>query len=224
MCVSGRLCPPVSWGDVRPVHQNQRMGFFDDLVLHEEPTAARAVLLRLGQPGADEGRYAPPVDRFAPALLSQREVVGTGPDTRVLLTGWSVWPRSVTLHLAVFRKARRQSADPRRQSGLRVGLLFSDGRRVTSLDGTVNRKVRVTGPGGEVTEAQTLQAVGLIPLDPGLHLSRRSAFTTEVDLYLAELPPAGEAQLMVEWPDEDIAETRNPDRRSGAPCGISAGA
>ncbi|MGW4194402.1 hypothetical protein [Streptomyces sp. NPDC005004] len=55
----------------------------------------------------------------------------------MLLTGWSVWPRSVTLHLAVFRRTRRQDAPARRQSGLRVGLLLSDGRRVTSLDGTM---------------------------------------------------------------------------------------
>lgn len=184
------------------------MGFFDDLVLPEEPAAERTVWVRLGPPEEDAGRYAPPVDWFAPALLSQLEVLGVGPDTKVLLTGWSVWPQAATLHLAVFRRTRQQSAAAGRQSGLRVGLLFSDGRRVTSLDGTTDRSVEITGPQGQVTVASTPQAIGLIPLDPGLHPSRRSLFKTDVDLYLAELPIAGEAQLVVEWPDEGIAETR----------------
>ncbi|MDT0344497.1 ankyrin repeat domain-containing protein [Streptomyces litchfieldiae] len=186
------------------------MGFFDDLVLPEEPATERPVLARLTAPTEDDARYAPPVDRFAPVRLSQLAVAGAGPDTRVLLTGWSVWPRSATLHLAVFRGIRRQGTLANRQSGLRVGLRFSDGRRVTSLDGTVPRHFRFTGPGGEEREAATTQAVGLIPLDPGMHHSHRSLFKTDVDLYLAELPPLGDAQLVVEWPDEGIAETHTP--------------
>ncbi|MFI8215883.1 ankyrin repeat domain-containing protein [Streptomyces sp. NPDC085932] len=186
------------------------MGFFDDLVVPEEPAAERAVLVRLAPPAEDTGRYAPPVDWFAPVLLSQLEVLGTGPHTKVVLTGWSVWPQAATLHLAVFRRARHDNAAGGRQSGLRVGLLFSDGRRVTSLDGTVDRRVEFTGAQGELRVGSTPQAVGLIPLDPGLQPTRRSLFKTDVDLYLAELPPAGEAQLVVEWPDEGIAETRAP--------------
>ncbi|MDH6451107.1 MULTISPECIES: ankyrin repeat domain-containing protein [unclassified Streptomyces] len=184
------------------------MGFFDDLVLAEEPAVEQAVLVRLRPPGEDEGRYAPPVDRFAPALLPQLEVAGAGTGTRILVTGWSVWPRSVTLHLSVYRRTRTQGGDQRRQSGLRVGLLFSDGRRVTSLDGTVTLRIPFTGPQGEAREAATEQAIGLIPLDPGLHHSRRSLFKTDVDLYLPELPPPGQAQLVVEWPDESVPETR----------------
>ncbi|MEV7081645.1 ankyrin repeat domain-containing protein [Streptomyces sp. NPDC093516] len=184
------------------------MGFFDDLVMPEEPAAERTVVVRLGPPGEDAGRYAPPVDWFAPALLPQLEVLGAGPHTKVLLTGWSVWPQAATLHLAVFRRSRQDSVAGGRQSGLRVGLLFSDGRRVTSLDGTIDRRVEFTDSQGEMRAASTPQAVGLIPLDPGLHHSRRSLFKTDVDLYLPELPPAGEAQLVVEWPDEAIAETR----------------
>ncbi|MYS22471.1 Ankyrin repeat-containing protein [Streptomyces sp. DvalAA-14] len=184
------------------------MGFFDDLVLPEEPAAESAVLARLRPPREDDGRYAPPVDHFAPVRVQQLEVVGAGPETRILLTGWSVWPRSVTVHLTIFRKTRRQDAGASRQSGLRVGLLLSDGRRVTTVDGTFVRRINYTGPQGEPIEAQTDQAVGLIPLDPGSMYSRRSRFTTDVDLYLAELPPPGEAQLVVEWPDEEVAEAR----------------
>ncbi|MFE6487244.1 ankyrin repeat domain-containing protein [Streptomyces sp. NPDC057757] len=81
---------------------------------------------------------------------------------------------------------------------------------MTSLDGTVVRRITYTGPQGRPSEAATEQAVGLIPLDPGLHSSRRSLFKTDVDLYLAELPPPGDAQLVVEWPDENMAEVRTP--------------
>ncbi|MGW0908779.1 hypothetical protein [Streptomyces sp. NPDC002853] len=56
----------------------------------------------------------------------------------------------------------------------------------------------------------TNQAVGLIPLDTGLHQPRRTLFKTDVDLYLPHLPPSGEAQLVIEWPDEGIDETRTP--------------
>ncbi|WP_223773076.1 ankyrin repeat domain-containing protein [Streptomyces sp. 135] len=184
------------------------MSFFDDLVLPEEPAAERTASLRLSPPGEDAGRYAPPVDWFAPVLHSQLDVVGAGAHARVVMTGWSLWPRAATLHLSVFRDVRWSSAAAGRQSGLRVGLLFRDGRRVTSLDGTVHRAVEWTRPDGQEATAMTDQAVGLIPLDPGLHQSRRSLFKTDVDLYLAELPPPDEAHLVVEWPDEGIDETR----------------
>ncbi|MFJ6087993.1 ankyrin repeat domain-containing protein [Streptomyces sp. NPDC092369] len=184
------------------------MGFFDDLVLPEEPATDQAVLARLWPPQEDEGKYAPPVDRFVPERLSRTEVVGTALEVRLVLTGWSVWPRSATLHLAVFRNTRRQNASGNRQSGLRVGLLLSDGRKVTTLDGTVTRGIPVTGPQGQTSLAATEQAVGLIPLDPGMQHTRRSLFKTDVDLYLAELPPPGDTELVVEWPDEDMVETR----------------
>ncbi|MFJ9329196.1 hypothetical protein ACIRPN_23310 [Streptomyces sp. NPDC101230] len=68
----------------------------------------------------------------------------------MLLIGWSVWPRSVTMHLAVFRRTRWQSGDTARQSGLRVGPRLSDGRRITTLDIPETRHVPVTrGPGLE---------------------------------------------------------------------------
>ncbi|MFD4482190.1 ankyrin repeat domain-containing protein [Streptomyces sp. NPDC058471] len=184
------------------------MGFFDDLVVAEEPVAERDALVWLCPPGDDAGRHAPPVDWFAPVLHSQLEVVGAAANARVVVTGWSLWPQAATLHLSVFRKARWSTADARRQSGLRVGLSFCDGRRVTSLDAPVHRAVEWTRPDGQQATAVTEQAVGLIPLDAGLHQPRRSLFKTDVDLYLAELPPLGEAQLVVEWPDEGIGETR----------------
>ncbi|MGV9338791.1 ankyrin repeat domain-containing protein [Streptomyces sp. NPDC003688] len=180
------------------------MGFFDELVLPEEPVETGDVLARL-RPAADEGLYTPPVDRYAPVRVPGLEQAGAGPETRVLLTGWSVWPESVTLHLAVFRRTRRDGGGVSRQSGLRVGLLLSDGRRVTSLDGVTTCYITYTGPQGEARVAQTDQAVGLIQLDPG---QRPSFYRADVDLYLPELPPRGQAELVVEWPDEAIPETR----------------
>lgn len=195
------------------------MGFFDDLVLADEPAGEpgdpaagdRPVVARLRRQEDAYGRYAPPFDRFAPAVLTGAGVVAAGADVRVVLAGWSVWPRSVTVHLAVFRSVRRQGEPGgARQSGLRVGLALADGRRVTSLDGTVERRVSYTDTHGTVIQASTPQAVGLIPLDPGLGLRHRSPYKTDVDLYLPELPPRGETWLVVEWPDEGIAETRVP--------------
>lgn len=184
------------------------MGFFDDLVLPEEPAAERTVLVRLSPLGSDAPSYTPPADWFAPVLHSQLEVVGAGGHTRVVMTGWSLWPHAATLHLSVFRKVRWSSAEGGRQSGLRVGLLFSDGRRVTSLDARVQQPLKWTRPDGQETTVFADQAVGLIPLDPGMHQPRRSLFKTDVDVYLAELPPADGAHLVVEWPDEGIGETR----------------
>ncbi|MEV6757010.1 ankyrin repeat domain-containing protein [Streptomyces sp. NPDC051214] len=186
------------------------MGFFDDLVLPEEPAAERTALVRLSPPGSDAARFTPPTEWFAPVLHSQLAVVGSGAHARVAMTGWSLWPHAATLHLSVFRSARWSSTEGGRQSGLRIGLLFCDGRRVTSLDAKVQRPLQWTRPDGQETTVVTDQAVGLIRLDTGLHRSRRSLFKSDIDLYLPELPPPGEAQLVVEWPDEGITETRTP--------------
>ncbi|MFI0940794.1 DUF6461 domain-containing protein [Streptomyces sp. NPDC021020] len=198
------------------------MGFFDDLVMADEPddepagalsgvhAGGRPVVAALRPGGAAAGEYAPPADHFAPAVLPGAGVVGAGAEVRVVSVGWSVWPRAVTARLTVFRTVRRQEAAGQRQSGLRVGLLLADGRRVTSLDGTVMRRVTYTDAQGAPRTAATSQAVGLIPLDPGLGPSHRSPFRTDVELYLPELPPPGATELVVEWPDEGIPETRTP--------------
>ncbi|MEU6819073.1 ankyrin repeat domain-containing protein [Streptomyces atriruber] len=197
------------------------MGFFDDLVfsaeepceglreeLFEEPAARGGEVVRLGPPDEDAARERPPLDWFAPAPVPQLAVAGGGPAAKVLLTGWSVWPDSVTLHLVVHRTVRGQSEGQSRQSGLRVGLLLGDGRRVTSLDADRDEYGTVLGPAADRAAAFPGRPTGLIPLDPGG--MRDSLFRTDVDLYLTELPPPGETRLVVEWPDEDIPETSTP--------------
>ncbi len=194
---------------VRPSCHDADMGFFDDLVLPEQPARQRDALLRQGPPEADAGRERPPGDWFEPVLVSQLAVAGAGPAAKVVVRGWSVWPRSVTLHLAVRRPVHRGEDEAGRQSGLRVGLLLADGRRVTSLD--ESRGGSVLGPAALRAAAAGLEEPsGLIPLDPGVDYARRSLFKTDVDLYLPELPPLGETRLVVEWPDEDIPETSTP--------------
>ncbi|MEU6995987.1 ankyrin repeat domain-containing protein [Streptomyces sp. NPDC046465] len=184
------------------------MGFFDDLVLPEEPAEPRGEVVRLGPPGEDAPRDRPPADWFAPALVPQLAVAGAGPAAKVLVIGWSVWPGSVTLHLSVHRPVFRQDERRGRQSGLRVGLLLADGRRVTSLDTSGER---VLGP-AQMYAAMSSQGArsGLIPLDPAGSDARGALFKTAVDLYLPELPPPGGARLVVEWPDEDVPETSTP--------------
>ncbi|MEV7192443.1 ankyrin repeat domain-containing protein [Streptomyces sp. NPDC093510] len=184
------------------------MGFFDDLVLPEEPVEPRGEVVRLGPPGEDAARDRPPVDWFEPALVEQLAVAGGGPEAKVMVTGWSVWPRSVTLHLSVHRPVRRHGLGGGRQSGLRVGLLLGDGRRVTSLDSERDESVPLVGPPELRAYASRSVPTGLIPLDPGD--PGESLFRTGVDLYLPELPPPGETWLVVEWPDELVAETRTP--------------
>ncbi|MEU5683843.1 ankyrin repeat domain-containing protein [Streptomyces venezuelae] len=201
------------------------MGFFDDLVypagerlddVSDEPSEGpsgapaegRGEAIRLGPPGEDAARERPPLDWFAPASVPQPAVAGAGPTVKVLLTGWSVWPGSVTLHLAVHRTVHRQHEGRPDQSGLRVGLLLGDGRRVTSLDTDGANSTRVLGPAARLAAVQSGKPTGLIPLDSGG--MRDSLFRTDVDLYLPELPPPGEARLVVEWPDEDVPETSTP--------------
>ncbi|MFK4069805.1 ankyrin repeat domain-containing protein [Streptomyces sp. NPDC029674] len=184
------------------------MGFFDDLVLPEEPAEPRGEVFRLGPAGDEAAAERPPYDWFEPALVPQLAVAGEGPEAKVMVTGWSVWPGAVTLHLAVHRPVHRQGDDRRRQSGLRVGLLLGDGRRVTSLDATSEQTVPVVGPPELRAYASRSVPTGLIPLDPGG--LDPSLFRTRVDLYLPELPPPGAARLVVEWPDEGVPETGTP--------------
>ncbi|MYY86941.1 ankyrin repeat domain-containing protein [Streptomyces sp. SID335] len=193
------------------------MGFFDDLVYPAgerledpsgEPAGRRGESVLLGPPDEHVGRERPPLDWFAPASVPQPAVAGSGPTAKVLLSGWSVWPGSVTLHLAVHRTVHRQSDGRARQSGLRVGLLLGDGRRVTSLDPHGTKSTTALGPAARPAAARSAASAGLIPLDTGG--MRDSLFRTDVDLYLPELPPSGATRLVVEWPDEEIPETSTP--------------
>ncbi|MFI9051247.1 ankyrin repeat domain-containing protein [Streptomyces sp. NPDC053427] len=155
-----------------------------------EPPAGGVVLCAY-EPVEDED-FAPD-HWFVPAQLPQVAEIGAGPDVRIVLTGWEVWPCSVTMRLGVFlRRIRPQ--DPSHDGGpsaggLRLGLLLADGRKVTTLDG----------------EAEPLDG----PAGPTLRLSGGTggAFHCHMELHLSQLPPAGETRLVVAWPDERVPET-----------------
>ncbi|MEU9114732.1 ankyrin repeat domain-containing protein [Streptomyces sp. NPDC048483] len=167
------------------------MNFFDVPIAGAappEPLGEGLVLSRY-EPAEDEG-FAP-ADWFVPAQIRQVVEIGVGPDVRIMLTGWEVWPSSVTLRVNVFlRRARpegRPDDDGTHPGGLRLGVQLSDGRKVSTLDGeewpaTDRPSLRLTdGSGG--------------------------AFHYQLELHLSQLPPLGPTQLVVAWPDERVPET-----------------
>lgn len=174
------------------------MGFFDDLVVPQEPPPVRPEFTDLGPPRSHAGHDLPPSDWFLPCALPQVLEAAVGPHVRVMLRGWSVWPETATLHLAVFRKRIRAQDSGMTHFGrpapgaLRVGLLLADGRRVTTLDGDP----WPTRPGSG--RRLTLRH----------HGGGGGGFHQGLDLYLNGLPPEGETYLVVEWPDEGVPETR----------------
>ncbi len=136
-----------------------------------------------------------------PAQLSQVTEVGVGRDVRIMLTGWDVWPGSVTLRLGVFLRTIQEGGAGRPvhwgggrggAGALCFGLLLADGRRVTTLDGN---------PWPAPTEG---------PPRPTLQLrgGAGGGFHYAIQLHLSQLPPAGPTQLVVEWPDKGVPETR----------------
>ncbi|MEU6365859.1 ankyrin repeat domain-containing protein [Streptomyces sp. NPDC046931] len=75
---------------------------------------------------------------------------------------------------------------------LRFGVLLADGRRVTTLDGQP-----WPGP-AEGRPRPTLQLGG----------GGGGGFHYDIELHLSQLPPEGPTQLVVEWPDMAVPETR----------------
>lgn len=178
------------------------MDFFEGLIAPDEPDEPQPETHhRLGayRQGGDEP--LPPADWFLPAQLPQVTELGVGPEVRIMLTGWQVWPGSVTLRLGVFLRTIRQGGQThpvrfgagRAGAGaLRFGVLLADGRRVTTLDGH---------PWPAPTEG---------PPRPTLQLrgGGGGGFHYQVELHLSQLPPEGPMQLVAEWPDQGVPETR----------------
>ncbi|WP_438485668.1 hypothetical protein [Streptomyces sp. S186] len=170
------------------------MSFFDGLPASPPPPEPPDETLELSPyaPAGDE-EFAPS-QWFVPARLAQVAEAGAGPDVRILLTGWEVWPRSVTMRLSVFlrriRPGGRSSPYGRPGGGsLRCGLLLADGRKVTTLDGP---PWPAAGPSGPAFR---------------LRGGTGGAFHHELELHLSQLPPAGATRLVVEWPEEQVPET-----------------
>ncbi|MFF7497937.1 ankyrin repeat domain-containing protein [Streptomyces lavendulae] len=176
------------------------MSFFEGLIVADPPPAAEPLEWRLGAYEPPPHEEHPPSDWFVPARIPQTARVGDGPDTRLVLTGWEVWPRSLVIGIEVFRRrvARdglRGPVHPRPGAdGLRFGLLLADGRRVTTLDGTAWPAPPTTGAGPR----PVLTALG----------GSGGTFHQRVNLHLSQLPPDGELLLVTEWPAQGVPETR----------------
>lgn len=174
------------------------MGFFDDLVVpapEPEPEVPRT--RELAPLGRSTAGARPPVDHYLPGVVTEAREVGASEHTRVMFTGWSVWPRQAVLHLRLFRRRYRTDEGGGRRwrdrsGGLRVGLVLADGRRVTTLDG--EPWPRPPGSGKRVT----LRSPGV----------SGGGFHHTTDLYLSALPPEGGLEMVVEWPDQQVPETR----------------
>ncbi len=132
----------------------------------------------------------PPRWWFVPARLSHTAEVGTGPDTRILLTGWEVWPASLGIRLSVFRRRAGENGG-RGADGLRFGLLLADGRHVGTLDDTE----RYADSLGRSPRLQLRGGSG-------------SLFHYGIELHLSQLPPEGPLVLVTEWPAMNVPETR----------------
>ncbi|UJB44192.1 ankyrin repeat domain-containing protein [Streptomyces sp. A1-5] len=170
------------------------MSFFDGLPASPPPPEPPDETLELRAYAPAEDEEFAPSHWFVPARLPQVAEAGAGPDVRIVLTGWEVWPRSVTMRLSLFLRRIRPGGRTSpyggpRDGALRCGLMLADGRKVTTLDGA------------------PLPTAG--PPHPTLRLGGGSggAFHYELELHLSQLPPAGATQLVVEWPDEQVPET-----------------
>jgi len=136
-------------------------------------------------------------------VVPDTRLLGAGEFAKVLLTGFSVWPRGVTLELAVARRRITSGAVGHRANllalggiteELRVGVILADGRIGTTLDPEIRPPLPDTA---RVTLRRRHGYGGM-----------GGPFVTRTALYLEPLPPEGTMTLVVEWPEEGIAETR----------------
>jgi hypothetical protein len=116
-------------------------------------------------------------------------------------SGWTV-----SLDIEVFRRRATQERHslgmlfghsgqgPRMPGDLRFGVLFADGRRVTNLDEPPWPAHTQRGEGDQPVMSQSSGGGG--------------QFHYQHDLYLTPLPPDGPLTLVVEWPDQQVPESR----------------
>ncbi|MER5784692.1 hypothetical protein ABT104_23665 [Streptomyces mobaraensis] len=135
----------------------------------------------LGPTGPRYEDDGPPADRYLPTVLPRVALVAEGPRVRVVFTGWEVWPEEVTLCLHVFWRRRRTDE------------VYGDAWYARSGAGAL--RVRLRPADGE--RPVSVREYGT---DPG------GAFHRPVRLLLSAVPD-GPLALVLEWPDEGIAET-----------------
>jgi hypothetical protein len=170
------------------------MGFFDNDEI-EQP-----------EPGPPDRLYAPsgpgwtgsPEQYYLPAVLPWTRELARGENAVITLRGVLVWPDSCTLELVSFlRRFSWGSVAGTRVAMVpqtfRFGVLFADGRRATHSGWRHQPLVP-----GRVGDGPVLQQRG----------GSGGQFHQQVGLQLWPLPPDGPLTLVVDWPEQGIAETR----------------
>lgn len=163
-------------------------------------------------------RWAGPPRRHRAGLAAFSVLAGRSGTTAVLLEGARCFPSGVELSMVVelreaSRRARKRVFDDLSVSygrgqlamglprgGLRWGLGFADGRRVTTLD-----------PGGWGSMPEDADPETWVPdrpvLEPLGFKHHVEGSTWRRHVWLWPLPPPGPLQVVVAWPDGEIPET-----------------
>lgn len=171
----------------------------------------------------DDGPFASPVwaappSDVIPGIADLSVDLGRSPDTVVLIEGARAYPQGVLLRLVVrfYETHRRAGRDLIERlnlhhgrgslglalppGGLRWGVQFADGQKVTSLDESPWAAGVPDGvdPAEWVVDHPVMDSI-----------ARPSVFmdTWSRDIWLWPLPPPGGLRLACSWPDRGIAET-----------------
>jgi hypothetical protein len=182
------------------------MSFFDDVIPGEdEPPEAETGEMSLT---ATPPWFSPPEQWVLPAVLPGPGKIAEGGQACVAISSVLCWPESVSVKLEIFtRQAARQPGDRPpfffgrgpygrpAPDGLRFGVVFADGHRLTNFD------------------RQTPYSYPIPSTPPDTPVMRPTSggggeFHYQQSLYIWPLPPDGPLTVVVEWPDQAIAETR----------------
>ncbi|NAZ81880.1 hypothetical protein GTR02_08615 [Kineococcus sp. R8] len=160
---------------------------------------------------------APPPD-LIPGVADLSIELGRSPDTVVLVEGARAYPQGVELRLVVrFRETHRRAGRDLIErlnlhhgrgsldlllpaGGLRWGVQFSDGQKVTSMD----ESPWAAGVPDGVSPADWLVDH---PVMDSLTRPSNSMDAWTRDIWLWPLPPPGPLRLVCSWPDRGIEET-----------------
>lgn len=180
------------------------MGFFDDVL-------AKPVEQTGKSPHPSESRNDT-VRRsrasILPGQLSLSLKLGTGKSACVALTGLRCWPKFAEMSITTYFPYSGQGPGLRQdlplalhrfqvdaEHSLKLGVLFADGRCATNLD-------PIKWQSGASRDPAMDQPVLLL----GGGVGRPGHTESLVEIF--PLPPASPMTLIVEWPEEGIAETR----------------
>jgi hypothetical protein len=152
-----------------------------------------------------------------PTVVAQSAELGRSASTAVLLEGARVYPTGVALRFTVVlgpttrRERHRVIAEldvthgrgglalALPVGGLRWGIEYADGRRVTSLDGSAWNDV-----------PEDVEPDLWVPDRPVMQPLARAAIygaTWSREVWLWPVPPAGPMRIVCAWPDRGIEET-----------------